>query len=63
MIGSRFVLTKNAPGMRNGVRNGVIVGESRDKVAWWLIFDGGTKKARYCYHKSFVKIEGKASAK
>lgn len=33
-----------------------IVGESRDKRCWWIVFlDRGSQKTRYAYHKSFCQ--------
>lgn len=35
-------------------RTGHVVGESRNKKCWWVVWDG--QKTRSSYHKSFITV-------
>jgi hypothetical protein len=45
---------------RDGSRGGLVIGESRDRVCWRVIFDGRAPSSAETYHKDFIELEPEA---
>lgn len=52
LYGTKFELSKEGEEMVGRKRTGIIVGESTDGQAWWIVFDG--LRSRSSFHKDFI---------